>query len=283
MSRFDGTAQRLHEQATIRMYELNREENKPRVSLKEPVSSHGATTVDIPRDHSMINLIGMVEDESAIESLQVNGFTVPVEKTEEGYQFLASVNLDNIDKITVQVVDAYENAETAIFPIRRTEVDPPAVQMIAPYASENNILYLDNNDPIYQPGGKDCRMRVKSQVLLLKRAQASYIPSDLNPSFTALVNVENKSKITVQVEDEYGNKSEIEYSLNRDAQAFGDNPMGKTWAIFIENSDYESFASLEGPTKDITMMKSALAKYQIHNFIHKKNMTKVELQKVFLH
>ena len=54
--------------------------------------------------------------------------------------------------------------------------------------------------------------------------------------------------------------------------------MGKTWAIFIENSDYESFASLEGPTKDITMMKAALAKYQIHKFIHKKNMTKVELR-----
>ena len=57
--------------------------------------------------------------------------------------------------------------------------------------------------------------------------------------------------------------------------------MGKTWAIFIENSDYESFASLEGPTKDITMMKAALARYQVHQFIHKKNMTKVELQKFF--
>ena len=83
------------------------------------------------------------------------------------------------------------------------------------------------------------------------------------------------------MEDEFGNRSEIEYTLNRDAQSFDDNPMGKTWAIFIENSDYESFASLEGPTKDVTMMRSALAKYQIHNVIHKKNMTKVELSKFF--
>ncbi|MCK4749178.1 MAG: caspase family protein, partial [Bacteroidales bacterium] len=233
-----------------------------------------------PREISVINLTGIVEDESAISTLQVNGFTVPVEKTEEGYQFLASVNLNNTDKITIQVSDIYNNAETAIFPIRRTEVDAPVVQMIAPYGSENNILYLDNNDPqIYIEGRVEDESTISS--IYVESVLASYIPSDLNPSFTALVNVENKSKIMVLVEDEYGNKSEILYTLNRDAQAFGDNPMGKTWAIFIENSDDESFASLEGPTKDITMMKAALARYQVHNTIHKKNMSKVDLQRFF--
>ncbi len=279
MSKYDGTAQRLHEEATLRMFELNREENKPRVILKDPVSMNGST-VDIPRALQVINITGIVEDESDIKYLQVNGFTVPVEKTDEGYQFLASLNLENTDKITVQVSDIYNNAETAIFPIRRTEVDAPTVQMIAPYGSENNILYLDNNDPyIYMEGRISDESKITS--IYVESVLASYIPSDLNPSFTALVNVENRSRIAVKVEDEYGNKSEIVYTLNRDAQAFGENPMGKTWAIFIENSDYESFASLEGPTKDITMMKAALARYQIHNFIHKKNMTKVELQKFF--
>jgi len=279
MSKYDGTAQRLHELATLRMFELNREENKPRVVLKDPVVK-GGNMIDIPREISVINLTGIVEDESAISTLQVNGFTVPVEKTEEGYQFLASVNLNTTDKITIQVSDIYNNAETAIFPIRRTEADAPVVQMIAPYGSENNILYLDNSDPqIYIEGRIEDESTISS--IYVESVLASYIPSDLNPSFTAMVNVENKSKIMVLVEDEYGNKSEILYTLNRDAQAFGDNPMGKTWAIFIENSDYESFASLEGPTKDITMMKAALARYQVHNTIHKKNMSKVDLQRFF--
>ena len=30
-----------------------------------------------------------------------------------------------------------------------------------------------------------------------------------------------------------------------------DSPMGKTWIIFIENSNYEFFASLEGPSHDV--------------------------------
>lgn len=60
-----------------------------------------------------------------------------------------------------------------------------------------------------------------------------------------------------------------------------DNPMGKTWVVFIQNSAYTTFASLEGPGKDIDLMKSAFSKYQIHNIIHKQNMTKAEMEKFF--
>lgn len=279
MSKFDGTAQRLHEEATQRMFELNREENNPAVVLLDPPSNE-ANTIDVSREIVLLNVTGVISDESDIQSLQVNGFTVPVEKTEEGFRFLASVNLSNANQVTVQVSDVYDNTETAIFPIRRTEIDPPVVSMIAPYGSDNNILYLDNNDPVMYVEGK-IEDESKIVSIYIDSVMASYIPSDLNPNFTATVNVFNKSRITVFVEDEFGNRSEIEYKLNRDAQTFDDNPMGKTWAVFIENSDYDSFASLGGPGKDVSMMRSALANYQIHEVIHKKNMTKAELSKFF--
>ncbi len=279
MSQYDGTAQRLHQEATDRMFELNREENRPRVRLIDP-ESNAANTIDVSKETQVLNVTGLIEDESNIASLQVNGFTVPVEETEEGFRFLASVNVANNNQITVQVSDVYNNSETVIFPIRLTEVDPPLVRMIAPYGSDNNILYLDNNDPqIYVEGKILDESRITS--IYIDSVMASYIPSDLNPNFTAIVKVANKSRITVRVEDEFGNQSEIEYRLNRDAQSFEDNPMGKTWAIFIDNSDYESFASLEGPSKDVSMMRSALAGYQIHNVIHRKNMTKSQLSKFF--
>jgi hypothetical protein len=279
MSKYDGTAQRLHEQATKRMFELNREENKPEVTLIEPASGTNQV-VDVPRGTEVIALTGLIKDESEIQSLQVNNFTVPVEETEDGYQFLASVNVRDTDQITVQVSDVYDNAETALFTVRRTEVDPPSVQIIAPYGSDNNILYLDSDEPIiYIEGRVEDESRISN--IYIDSVSASYIPSDINPSFSAMVRVENKSRITVQAEDEYGNRSETLFNLNRDAQTFGNNPMGKTWAIFIENSNYQSFASLEGPTKDITLMKAALSRYQIHNFIHKKDMSKQELERFF--
>jgi len=279
MSKYDGVAQRLHAEATQRMFEINREENKPMVVLVDPLSNE-ANTINVSRELVLLNVTGTISDESDIQSLQVNGFSVPVEETKEGFRFLASVNLSNANQITVQVSDVYNNTETAIFPIRRTEVDPPVVSMIAPYGSENNILYLDNNEPlIYVEGKIQDESRISS--IYIDSVIASYIPSDLNPNFTATLNVTNKSKITVTVEDEFGNSSEIEYTLNRDAQSFDSNPMGKTWAIFIENSDYDFFSSLNGPGKDVTLMRSALANYQIHNVIHKKNMSKAELSKFF--
>jgi hypothetical protein len=65
------------------------------------------------------------------------------------------------------------------------------------------------------------------------------------------------------------------------AQANSNNPMGKTWVVFIENSNYETFASLEGPTQDVALMKSALTNYKIDKIIHKKDMTKQEMEEFF--
>ncbi len=57
--------------------------------------------------------------------------------------------------------------------------------------------------------------------------------------------------------------------------------MGKTWVVFIENSSYESFASLDGPIKDISTIQRALANYQVHRFMHQKDMTKTQMERFF--
>ena len=67
------------------------------------------------------------------------------------------------------------------------------VQIIAPYGSENNILYLDNNEPvIYLEGRIEDESMISS--IFIDSVSASYIPSDMNPSFTAMVRIENKSR-----------------------------------------------------------------------------------------
>ena len=90
------------------------------------------------------------------------------------------------------------------------------------------------------------------------------------------------SKFTVIAEDIYGNRQESEFRFNREgADIAANNPMGKTWVVFIENSSYETFASLDGPIKDVGTIQRALANYQVHNTIHKKDMTKGEMEKYF--
>ncbi len=60
-----------------------------------------------------------------------------------------------------------------------------------------------------------------------------------------------------------------------------DNPMGKTWVIFIENSNYQSFPSISGPSQDVGLMKKSLESYKIDRIVHKKNMTKEQMEAFF--
>lgn len=76
-------------------------------------------------------------------------------------------------------------------------------------------------------------------------------------------------------------KDKPEDLTDQDAGKVVNSPMGKTWVIFIENSSYESFASLDRPYKDFNLIQSALAGYQIDKIVHKKDMTKAGMERYF--
>ncbi|MGC9341189.1 MAG: caspase family protein, partial [Bacteroidales bacterium] len=179
------------------------------------------------------------------------------------------------------VSDIYNNTSNIDYKIVRTEVTPPTVRVLAPYASDNNIIYLESDDPtIYIKGEVEDESLINS--IYIDDVVASYIPDDANPEFSATLNIQNKNQFVVAATDKYGNVSRTTFSINRESAALlGDNPMGKTWVVFIENSNYETFASLEGPDRDVNLMKTALAGYSIHNFIHKKDLTKQEMERFF--
>jgi hypothetical protein len=86
--------------------------------------------------------------------------------------------------------------------------------------------------------------------------------------------------MTVKVTDQAGNTSVLKYKVVREDTS-NSNPMGTTWVVFIENSNYKNLQRLEGPQKDVTDMKAALAGYKIDNVIHRKDMTKSQLDRFF--
>ncbi len=178
-------------------------------------------------------------------------------------------------------LDDYNNEKSITYPVKRTEINPPQVLVLAPYASDDGQIYLDTNaDNINLQGKVNDNSKIKT--IFIDGMTASYPLNDLNPTFNAVVPVLNKNKIVIEAEDIYGNKQIAEFRLNREgAQISENNPMGKTWVVFIENSDYSTFASLEGPVKDINLMTRTFGNYQIHNIISKKNLTKAEMEKFF--
>lgn len=280
LSEHNIQAQRLLENARVRLFELNRELNAPEIIILDPAPKD-RYAIEIPLTMNEVTISGRVNDESAITFVKVNGIEVPF-RIEEGVTlFTAKIQTINSESINFSAGDVYENVCSVDIILLRTEIYPPRVFLIAPYAGDNDEVYLSSNDSrLYVEGRIEDESLIKS--IFIEGATASYQVNDLNPRFSATIDIMNKNRFTIRTADVYGNETVKTYSINRASLAFAeDSPMGKTWVVFIENSNYRTFASLDGPGSDVTLMKSALANYKIHNVIHKKDMTKEDLEKFF--
>jgi tetratricopeptide (TPR) repeat protein len=279
LSEFNQEARKMLKDAQSRLYELNRETVPPEITVVSPAPVN--ESMEIKGDNKSVLISGKIKDQSKIKAFSINDEAVTtVEKGGEN-EFLAKINVEGVDKLTMTAVDDYDNTKSVTYSLVRTEINPPQVLVLAPYASDDGQIYLDRNDPtLFIQGKINDESKIKS--VFIDGVTASYPIGELNPTFTATIDIMNKNKIVVEAEDIYGNKKTTEFRLNREgAEISATNPMGKTWAVFIENSHYTNFASLDGPVKDISTMQSALAKYEIHNYILKKDMTKAEMERFF--
>lgn len=267
-------------QAKKKIYELNKESAKPEIELTSIKSDKN--TIKISADKNEIILKGIVRDASLIKNINVNSGTAIFSMDSLNPVFTLKINeLAKLNEITISATDVYNNTQTTQYKIEKTESDKPIIAIETPIATFENEIFIDNNNQeIYLQG------KIKDASLIesinVDGITASFNPTLLNPEFSTQIKIADKSKISITVKDVYGNENVQVYALNRSAATAGiDNPMGNTWVVFIENSKYISFPSLEGPAKDVTAMKTALANYKITKTIHKKDMTKTEMEKFF--
>jgi tetratricopeptide (TPR) repeat protein len=279
LSEFNMEARKMLKDSKARLYELNREKDAPEIAVISPVPVKD--TIEIRGDKPSILINGKVKDKSKIKMFLINNENVPLTEKKGELEFLANVDVTGQNKVTLVAIDDYDNEHILDYTLTRTEINPPKFSIVAPYASEEGQVFLDSTSPNVAIQGKVTdESAIKS--ITVGDVSASYRRDELNPGFTAILDVSNINKFTVVVEDIYGNRQESEFILNREGAGIAEsNPMGKTWVVFIENSSYETFASLDGPIKDVSTIQRALANYQIHNVIHKKDMTKAEMEKYF--
>jgi len=263
-----------------RLYDLQREEDEPEVFISSPVIRNPGEMEVIKGSLSLV-IKGYVKDASEIKSIKINDKKVDSELKSNKYLFDVELAIYGLSTISVEVTDVYDNVLRNDYKVIFTEVDKPEIALVTPAESDDGQIYLDSDKPIIYIEGTiiDASKIVN---IMIDSVNASYSPSALNPTFTANISIANKAKIWIEATDIYGNTKRKEYLLNRTGTALAqDNPMGKTWVIFIENSQYNTFATLDGPTKDIVMMKSALSNYRVHKTIHRKNMTKSDMERFF--
>ncbi len=270
----------MYAESQKRLFELNRESELPSVSITNSIAKH-KDTIETPLNSKELTIKGCVVDQSKLEVLQINGKAIQFVRVEGRNDFLAQVNIESSKIITITATDAYQNTQIVKFQIKRTEIDTPTIVITSPYTTENGDLLVETKEPtIFIEGKVNDASPINS--ITIDGLSASFQVGQLNPTFSANVSIKNNNKIKLTAIDVYGNKTEKLFNLNKDVdQADSNNPMGKTWIVFIENSNYKSFASLDGPVKDVALMKTVLAKYNVSNIIHKKDLSKADLERFF--
>lgn len=266
--------------ARKKIFDLSRESNKPEIFVTVPAVPSG-NVIKIIADKDEVTVKGYIKDASHIKSITVNSVPAEFNKDSLNPEFNVKINgLLKINEIILLVTDVYENTQNQVLKIERTEANKPVIALETPAASFDNEIFLENSSPDLYIQGK-----VKDESLIssikIDGVAASYSITSLNPTFNSQISIANKNKITVTVIDANGNETVQEFTLNRSGAESSSSPMGNTWVVFIENSKYQNFASLDGPAKDIMMMKSALAGYKITKILHKKDMTKYDMEKFF--
>jgi tetratricopeptide (TPR) repeat protein len=280
LSNTDPRAALLLVDVRKQLFELHRESQPPELTLLEPKVS-ADSTIQVAQNKNTLILRGKIKEESELNNVTVNGRPASFVHSGDEYDFAAETDISLMERITITAMDVYANSRTYFFNLNRTEINPPVVSILAPYASDNGEIYLDTDNPALTIEGiVHDESNIRS--IVIDSVVASFNLSDLNPRFSASINVANKSKFKVTATDIFGNDTTQTYVLNRNGVSLlKSNPVGRTWVIFIENSNYQSFPSLEGPVKDVQLMRSALERYDIQKIIYKQDMTKMEMERFF--
>jgi tetratricopeptide (TPR) repeat protein len=277
----DGLDPQNKEILSEKIYDLKRENNKPLVKILIPEITKNLE-IPIPSDKSEIEISGIIKDESKIKTVRINSDTII--NNYKGIAlsaFKAKISTNNLEFITISATDIYNNVTTINYAVAQIETHSPKISIMNPYVGNDDIINIETDDNfLYLEGKIEDESLISS--IQIDETNASFAPGNLNPRFTANIDISKKNRLNITAVDIYGNKIEKEFLFQKNGRILSENSaMGKTWVVLIGNSEYKNFSNLKGPLSDIEQIQKALDRYKISNFIIKENLTKKELERFF--
>ncbi len=282
MNEEKSQTKKMLSEANERLFIINRETNSPEISIETPTIT-GGREIEVGFDRKSVLVTGRVSDKSLLAEFSINDIPVKYEGRNGSIPFSAEVGITPDEMVRIVARDVYDNESVLTYHIRRTEVDPPEIQILAPYLIGDDVLVIDSIATRIDIEGKVTDQNLIKSVRI-ENISAQFSQDNLNPAFIAKgIDIRNNDKITILVEDKYGNRTIKDYILNRNGTVITEsNPMGNTLVVFIENSDYQNFAALQGPPKDANLITGVLEEnYQVLPIRTLRNQTKQQMEKFF--
>lgn len=276
----DARILKSYENASIAFKEKNKESNKPELLLNNPKLT-GKSSLFVAENKKVVQINGRIKDESNISSILINDTPARFDKNTLNPEFNLEIDLSNVTTLTVSIADTYANNAIYAYSIIRVESEKPLCELITPKSVDNSILIQSTgNYLLYVEGMAKDKSQIKS--ITINDKTASFDSGKINPVFSATIETAAIDAIKVKITDIYENESISTYAIKRDASIVSEaNPMGKTWVVFIENSNYTNLSSLEAVASDVALVKNALSGYIIDSIVSRKNMTKTAMERFF--
>lgn len=219
-----------------REYEYKKEHNNPQIVITGKADSILGPRILVPKDRPLALVKGKVQDQSMIKSITIDGVEATFESEAVNPSFSAMVPLDNKSKVTVQVTDIYFNTSSQTYEIERTENIAPTIQMTAPFVTIDGEIYPENQQigTFYVEGIAEDASTIGSVMVNGKAAQ--FNKETPRTTFQANVPIDKTDSLVVLARDVYDNTTRKAFYINRmAANEARENPMGRTWVVFIEN------------------------------------------------
>ncbi len=266
--------------ASISYKEKFRESNKPELIISAPKIMNNKLLI-VPQDESKITITGRIKDESKIASITINDIPAKFDKNVQNPEFNVSLETEKSMTLTFYITDVYNNTAVYTYDINRVVVERPVCELITPSAPNGQVFIQNNNNYVlYVEGVAHSNNMIKN--IIINDHAASFDKTKKNPNFSANIETAAIDHIVIKITDVYENESVTKYAINRSSFAQEEaNPMGKTWVVFIENSNYSNLSSLESVSGDVAMVRNALSGYIIDSIISYKNMKKATMERFF--
>ncbi len=262
------------------LFELQREENKPKIVIIQ--KNKNSKLIEVPEGPDEVPITIKIVDQSNLATIKIDGFEAKFnqENIKNGEEIIADIAEKN--SIKIEVEDVYGNKTSEIFYLKRVDTGFPRVVITSPLNSKGNKIVLSELSEDVELQGRIVS-KYKIESFKIGDIPVEFVKDANNPPFRVSVNIKDKTSIIFDVIDTEGNHLSKQFFIDKtDAEMLSKNPMGRTWVVFVENSDYTHFTNLEGPKKEVDLMVKALDNYQIDKVIHKKNMTKAQMDWFFM-
>ncbi|HEX2617325.1 MAG TPA: tetratricopeptide repeat protein, partial [Flavobacteriales bacterium] len=276
------------ERIAAQKFEQDRESDAPVITVVEPYRK--ADVVQVSSALARVKVTGHVRDKSTLKSIRVQDEEADFPKDEKDPEFFITVPLRaDAKEITVLAMDVYDNVSSVTLKVERTEGVAPSLVLTSPKVGADKVVTVSaGKDDLFLEGRATDASGIRS--VTVDGVFASFAPDTISTDFSIKLPIKGKDRFTVRAEDQFGNSTEVQCSIQRKVEApvvAAVNPKpaeksatGTTWVVYIENSSYKTFPT-QGNAPDGDKMRKAFSKYAVQRTITRKNLSKQQLERFF--